>query len=107
MYMKIVFCVWGHRQRVCLPPSQGDRLSTFSLASEPTHQCTRFWPLFCRFVEKLDMPPEVAGVTFLAFGNGAPDVFSAFVALTSSTDKQDGLLVGIGSLLGSSESRPL
>jgi len=49
------------------------------------------------------MPPEVAGVTFLAFGNGAPDVFSAFVALTSSLDRQEGLLVGMGSLLGSSE----
>ncbi|CAB1116702.1 unnamed protein product [Ectocarpus sp. CCAP 1310/34] len=52
----------------------------------------------------LDMPPEVAGVTFLAFGNGAPDVFSAFVALTSSTDREDGLLVGMGSLLGSTIS---
>lgn len=51
------------------------------------------------------MPPEVAGVTFLAFGNGAPDVFSAFVALTSSLDRQQGLLVGMGSLLGSSEPR--
>lgn len=50
------------------------------------------------------MPPEVAGVTFLAFGNGAPDVFSAFVALTSSADREDGLLVGMGSLLGSSET---
>lgn len=54
--------------------------------------------------EKLDMPPEVAGVTFLAFGNGAPDVFSAFVALTSNLDREEGLLVGVGSLLGSSES---
>lgn len=53
------------------------------------------------------MPPEVAGVTFLAFGNGAPDVFSAYVALTSNKDKEEGLLIGVGSLLGSSESATL
>lgn len=56
------------------------------------------------FPEKLDMSPEVAGVTFLAFGNGAPDVFSAFVALTSDADSEEGLLVGVGSLLGSCET---
>lgn len=50
------------------------------------------------------MPPEVAGVTFLAFGNGAPDVFSSLVALTTRTrDKEGALLVGIGSLLGAGE----
>lgn len=53
------------------------------------------------------MPPEVAGVTFLAFGNGAPDVFSAFVALTSAGDRESGLLVGMGSLLGSSKTAVL
>lgn len=50
---------------------------------------------------QLDMPPEVAGVTFLAFGNGAPDVFAAIVALTTATDKESALLVGVASLLGS------
>lgn len=53
---------------------------------------------------QLDMPPEVAGVTFLAFGNGAPDVFSSLAALTtSSSDKEAALLVGVGSLLGAGE----
>eukprot|EP00752_Nemacystus_decipiens_P012379 g10971.t2 len=60
-----------------------------------------FSPVLAVMCDLLDMPPEVAGVTFLAFGNGAPDVFSAFVALTSNTDREEGLLVGIGSLLGS------
>lgn len=50
------------------------------------------------------MPPEVAGVTFLAFGNGAPDVFSSLVALTTTTiDKEAALLVGVGSLLGAGD----
>ncbi|CAM9125704.1 unnamed protein product [Ectocarpus fasciculatus] len=63
-----------------------------------------FSPVLAVMCDLLDMPPDVAGVTFLAFGNGAPDVFSAFVALTSSGDKEDGLLVGMGSLLGSTIS---
>ncbi|CBJ33101.1 conserved unknown protein [Ectocarpus siliculosus] len=63
-----------------------------------------FSPVLAVMCDLLDMPPEVAGVTFLAFGNGAPDVFSAFVALTSSADREDGLLVGMGSLLGSTIS---
>lgn len=49
---------------------------------------------------QLDMPPEVAGVTFLAFGNGAPDVFSSIAALTSTSNIEASLLVGMGSLLG-------
>ncbi|CAM9114656.1 unnamed protein product [Ectocarpus sp. 12 AP-2014] len=63
-----------------------------------------FSPVLAVMCDLLDMPPEVAGVTFLAFGNGAPDVFSAFVALTSSANREDGLLVGMGSLLGSTIS---
>ncbi|CAM9239518.1 unnamed protein product [Scytosiphon promiscuus] len=63
-----------------------------------------FSPVLAVMCDLLDMPPEVAGVTFLAFGNGAPDVFSAFVALTSAKDREEGLLVGMGSLLGSTIS---
>ena len=65
-----------------------------SLLSTPTG----LWP------RKLDMPPDVAGVTFLAFGNGAPDVFSSFVAMTNSKDREASLMVGMGLLLGASES---
>lgn len=95
-------------------PLKAGRVSTYVLSASklcvlfavvlitPTNACVLF---SAAMFEKLDMPPEVAGVTFLAFGNGAPDVFSAFVALTSNMDREEGLLVGIGSLLGSSESR--
>ena len=36
----------------------------------------------------------VDGVTFLAFGNGAPDVISAIVAITNSNDGDAGLAIG-------------
>lgn len=38
------------------------------------------------------------GVTLLAFGNGAPDIFSAIAATTSS--KADGSGLAIGALCG-------
>ena len=34
------------------------------------------------------------GVTFLAFGNGAPDVFSAIAAITNAKDGDAGLAFG-------------
>ena len=41
---------------------------------------------------------EVAGATLLAFGNGAPDIFSSFAAFSQGETASDDL--GIGSLLG-------
>ncbi|CCI48913.1 unnamed protein product [Albugo candida] len=47
--------------------------------------------------EKLQIPCQVAGVTFLAFGNGAPDIFSSIAAYSSGLPD-----TGINSLLGGS-----
>lgn len=48
--------------------------------------------------DKLRLSQNLAGVTFLAFGNGAPDVISSIVASDGQGDQ--GLDVAIGSLLG-------
>lgn len=64
----------------------------------------RLWTGAFVSLGQLDMSPDVAGVTFLAFGNGAPDVFSCLAALTTTSgDREAALLVGAGSLLGSGE----
>jgi sodium/potassium/calcium exchanger 6 len=47
--------------------------------------------------EKLNMSQNLAGVTFLALGNGAPDVISSFVA---SDDGDEGIEMGVGALAG-------
>ena len=47
---------------------------------------------------KLNLSYDIAGVTFLAFGNGAPDVFSSIASLTGRSNA----LIGIGSILGGS-----
>ncbi|CAM9168939.1 unnamed protein product [Chrysoparadoxa australica] len=56
-----------------------------------------FCPTLACLSNKLKISPEVAGVTLLAFGNGAPDVFSAVVAASAGHP-----LVGMGAVLGAS-----
>lgn len=36
----------------------------------------------------------VQGVTLLALGNGAPDIFSAFAAINQSDDRKSSLAIG-------------
>ena len=49
--------------------------------------------------EILELSQDVAGATFLAFGNGAPDVFSTLAAFTKGSGGSNTDL-GLGSLLG-------
>ena len=44
--------------------------------------------------DSLKLSQNIAGVTFLAFGNGAPDVFSAIAAITNAKDGDAGLAFG-------------
>jgi sodium/potassium/calcium exchanger 6 len=57
-----------------------------------------FSPTLGSICVKLNLSYSFAGVTFLAFGNGSPDVFSSFASVAGSAD----MLVGIGALLGGS-----
>ncbi|CAI5702763.1 unnamed protein product [Peronospora effusa] len=54
-----------------------------------------FSPTLASLSDRLRVPHDVAGVTFLAFGNGAPDVFSAIAAYNSEMGN-----AGINELLG-------
>ncbi|XP_072164267.1 mitochondrial sodium/calcium exchanger protein-like [Diadema setosum] len=42
----------------------------------------------------LKMSQNIAGVTLLAFGNGAPDIFSAIAAVTNARNGEAGLAIG-------------
>ena len=58
-------------------------------------------PFFVRLrviADKMRLSQNIAGVTFLAFGNGAPDVFSAIAAITNAKNGDAGL--AFGALLG-------
>ena len=52
-------------------------------------------PSLERLSDRMKLSPEVAGVTLLALGNGAPEFFTLFAAFRSHSGA-----VGVGSLLG-------
>jgi solute carrier family 24 (sodium/potassium/calcium exchanger), member 6 len=54
-----------------------------------------FCPNLATLAHLLNLDENVAGVTFLAFGNGSPDVFATFSALRSNAGS-----LAIGELLG-------
>jgi len=51
--------------------------------------------------EKLKMSESLAGVTLLALGNGAPDIFAAISAAGGDDDSNNGTLLTICNLVGS------
>ncbi|XP_004343855.2 solute carrier family 24 [Capsaspora owczarzaki ATCC 30864] len=56
-----------------------------------------FVPALTVISDFLHLSQNVAGVTFLAFGNGAPDIFSVIAALTAA---KDGAGFAVGELFG-------
>ena len=48
----------------------------------------------------LRLSPDVAGVTLLAIGNGAPDVFSAIAVATGNTNKKLDLSFMLSDIVG-------
>ena len=57
-----------------------------------------FVPALTHISDNLHLSDNVAGVTLVALGNGAPDIFSAVAAFTA--DEEATATMAIGSLLG-------
>ena len=57
-----------------------------------------FVPILQQMVILFEVQPALAGITFLSFGNGAPDVFATIASFSQGGNAAD---IGIGSLLGS------
>lgn len=54
-----------------------------------------FCPCLQATVERFHVSPNIAGITFLSFGNGSPDVFSNLAAFSTGTPK-----IGVAGILG-------
>ena len=57
-----------------------------------------FVPILTRISDILGLNESVAGITLVALGNGAPDIFSAIASFTNNDPKVAKL--AIGALLG-------
>ncbi|XP_071790514.1 mitochondrial sodium/calcium exchanger protein-like isoform X1 [Asterias amurensis] len=53
-----------------------------------------FCPALTAISKSMKLSQNIVGVTFLAFGNGAPDIFSAVAAITNAKDGDAGLAIG-------------
>lgn len=63
-----------------------------------------FAPTMAELADFLGVSHELAGVTFVAFGNGAPDISSSVAAITQGGDTTK---LGLGALLGAAVFDPI
>ncbi|XP_064651702.1 mitochondrial sodium/calcium exchanger protein-like [Lineus longissimus] len=70
----------------------------FLFAGLATTADSYFCPSLAVISKTLRLSQNIAGVTLLAFGNGAPDIFSAISAIGNAKDGEAGL--AIGALIG-------
>lgn len=111
-------CQWGEIEEF-IGPLGVDYLCLYECSSSTAHPFVVFmiflWVLFLlnlladtasnyfsptlgSICSRLNLSYDIAGVSFLAFGNGAPDFFALLAAFAGSVDE----MVGVGALLGGS-----
>ncbi|XP_063967727.1 mitochondrial sodium/calcium exchanger protein-like isoform X1 [Lytechinus pictus] len=91
-YLQVVYCSFpGLRPLglVCLGLWLIYLLITLGVTAE-----VFFCPNLDVMARTLKLSQNIAGVTLLAFGNGAPDIFSAIAAITNARDGEAGLAIG-------------
>jgi len=59
-----------------------------------------FCPCLASVSDSLGLSDNVAGVTLLALGNGAPDLFSTYSAIQSNTEQNEAAALAIGEMFG-------
>ncbi|XP_030847023.1 mitochondrial sodium/calcium exchanger protein [Strongylocentrotus purpuratus] len=91
-YLKVIYCSFPNVRPlgfVCLGLWLIYLLITLGVTAEDF-----FCPNLDVMARTLKLSQNIAGVTLLAFGNGAPDIFSAIAAITNSRNGEAGLAIG-------------
>ncbi|XP_074643331.1 mitochondrial sodium/calcium exchanger protein-like isoform X4 [Tubulanus polymorphus] len=91
-YVKVVYCSFSH-----LIPLGVITLTIwwlFLFAGLASTADEFFCPNLAVISKTLRLSQNIAGVTFLAFGNGAPDIFSSISAVGNAKDGDAGLAIG-------------
>lgn len=78
-YVILHYCVMGGHSWISVPVLVGVLILAFYILAETAENY--FSPVVRKLVEVLGLTPSVGGVTLLALGNGAPDMFASFAAI--------------------------
>lgn len=78
-YLILHYCVMGGHSWISVPVLVGVLILAFYILAETAENY--FSPVVRKLVEVLGLTPSVGGVTLLALGNGAPDMFASFAAI--------------------------
>eukprot|EP00850_Spirogloea_muscicola_P011873 SM000075S21962 [mRNA] locus=s75:328833:331222:+ [translate_table: standard] len=91
-YAWLHFCLLAGSPALSVPLLAALVVLAFYLLAETAEEY--FCPVVALLADLLRLGPSTAGVTLLAFGNGAPDVFSSLAAFAAGDTK-----VGFGAIL--------
>lgn len=91
-YLVLHFCAMGGAKWISVPVLVTILLLAFYILAETAENY--FSPVVRRLVELLGMTPSMGGVTLLALGNGAPDIFASLAAIGGDNSR-----IGFGAIL--------
>lgn len=91
-YLVLHFCGMGGAKWISVPVLVTILLLAFYILAETAENY--FSPVVRRLVELLGMTPSMGGVTLLALGNGAPDIFASLAAIGGDNSR-----IGFGAIL--------
>lgn len=101
-YLQFEYCAMNDRQWLGILTFVIAVVYTFIILSNIADDY--FAPIMSELADYLNISDELAGVTFLALGNGAPDISSAITAITKGGNTTQ---LGIGALLGAAVFDPI
>ena len=81
-YRRLHYCVMRPHPTLSAVLLLAVVVAAFYLLGETSEE--RFCPVVRRLADALELSPSAAGVTLLALGNGAPDVFACLAAFSAS-----------------------
>jgi Ca2+/Na+ antiporter len=84
-YLILHYCGMGGQAWISVPVLVGVLILAFYVLAETAENY--FSPVVQKSVEVLGMTPSMGGVTLLALGNGAPDIFASLAAIQGDNSR--------------------
>lgn len=91
-YLALHACVFRHSHALSVPALFAMVVLAFYILAQAAQH--HFSPVVARMAEMLHLSPSTGGVTLLALGNGAPDVFASIAAVWGGNPR-----IGLGAIV--------